>query len=238
MKFLKILIYIIVFIILFIFTVWLSYGTVTKYVITDTDDLTGRLQTADVAYATARNMTEAETANATITGVVGQAFTAGEYCTYRTILRFDTSSLSDTDIIDSVRVKVVIDTDNSDTNFWIFLCAVQDTVSAAYFNAGLFNRFEGWAVSGVYSPTIISDSTTTALVTTGDTLSFFFNVAGIAEINKTGTTQFYMLSNRDTGAIASTNHDDILTQDDSPYMEVFYDDGVEPTAKHGSYTFP
>ncbi|MDD5353018.1 MAG: hypothetical protein PHS93_07665 [Candidatus Omnitrophica bacterium] len=216
-----------------------AWGTVTKYVIVDSDDLTGRLQTADLVYFTARGMTEAETANAGITGVVGQAFTASEYCTYRTIYRFDTSSLSDTDTIDSVRVKIVIDTDNSETNFWVFLCAVQDTVNAAYFNAGLFNRFEGWATgSSVYTPTIISDSTTTLGVTAGDTLSFFFNAAGIAEINKTGTTQFYILSNRDTGAVTSADHEDLLTQDDSPYMEVFYDDGETPVAKHGSYIFP
>ena len=89
----------------------------------------------------------------------------------------------------------------------------------------MFTKFKGWAASGTYGVTVLSDSVTTADISNGDTLSFVFNAAGRAAINKTGITQFFQLGNHDICAIdPGTNKAYVQVGDDSPYLTVTYNE--------------
>lgn len=206
----------------------LSFAS-NRVVFTSVDNMSGRVQnTSAVSYATARDVNECGLAQST-SGIVGQRYTASTYCVYRTLYRFDTSFLGASVTVDSVKFHTVVDAASStpDNVFYMMLCAVQDTVSTGYFGVFSFNKFEGWAASGYYSPTIMSDSVSCG-VSPGDTISFSFDATGIAEINQTGTTQFYLLSGNDIGNINPKRgaipiyYEDFLLEDDSPYMEVWY----------------
>lgn len=224
------------FIVLLLLSTGLSFAN-TRIVCLPVDDTSGRIQYTDNAsYAAARDNAASETAS-NISGIVGQAYTASEYCVYRSIYRFDTSSLPSGKTIDSVKVHIVVDTSPlSDNVFNIMLCAAEDTASVGYFGVNCFNNFEGWAASGAYSVTILSDSIDGSSPVTGDSLSFGMNTTGKAELAAGGTTQFYILSGNDIGNVdpkrgaIPSYYEDKLLEDDSAYMEIWYSDTPVPPA--------
>lgn len=217
-----------------VLALWLVWGAPASadspLVVSPTDDMTGRIQNSSPTnYITARNSTTAGTASA-VSDVVGQAYSAATWSVYRSVYRFDTSALADDATIDSVLVKTVAGVVNIDNTFYTKLVAAQDTMAVGYFGANTFNNFEGWAESGAYSPTVLSDSLSGSVVE-GDTLVYRLNEAGIAEVSKTGTTQFFLLSGNDIGnldpkrAAEPAYYEDYLIEDDSSYMMVYYGSG-------------
>ncbi len=209
----------------------------TFSVFVDIDAMTGRIQNSDnVNYITTRNALVADVANAdNATDIVGQAYSSSTWSVYRTVFRFDTSGLADDATIDSVLVKIVPGTVNADAVFFTKLVAAQDTMAVGYFGVETFINFEGWAVLGAYSPTVLSDSLRGDTAVEGDTLTYRLNTAGKGEISKTGTTQFFLLSGKDIGSLdpkagaEPSYYEDFLIEDDSMYLQVYYN-GTPPSA--------
>lgn len=209
----------------------------TFSIFVDTDAMTGRIQNSDnTNYVTTRNAVVADVASAAnATNIVGQAYSSSTWSVYRTVFRFDTSGLADDATIDSVLVKIVPGTVNTDVTFFTKLVAAEDTMAVGYFGVETFINFEGWAASGAYSPTVISDSLSSAATVEGDTLTYRLNTAGKGEINKIGTTQFFLLSGKDIGnldpktAAEPAYYEDFLVEDDSAYLQIYYN-GTPPSA--------
>ena len=189
----------------------------------DSDALTGALTTGGSAsYASAHDTTDAiglDAANIRI----GQYY--GSLGNYRVLLRFDTSGLPNSAQIDSAKVKLVVtDVSWAAQAFYMMLCAADDTLSSSHFEKTMFNTFEGW-VSGAngYVVTLLSDSLLTSDYSGTDTLTFVMESAGLGEISKTTTSQFYLLDNRDIARNdPGTTNETVFFEDDSPYIEVYY----------------
>jgi hypothetical protein len=236
-------------------TLFVLYSTTANatYFMAERDStLSGRVQNSSaVNYTTARDVTEANSAQlvTAVDGIVGQAYSASTWSVYRSILRFDTSALADDATIDSVLFKVVVSYENNDNAFSTMLIACEDTMSTGYFGVHCFDNFEGYAASGEYTPTILSDSLDCTSVSAGDTLTYRLNAAGKSEINKTGITQFFIVSGCDMGSADPKDgaepayREDFLFDADYIYIQVYYNgsggwysrqvNGVTPASVNG-----
>jgi uncharacterized protein YxeA len=170
--------------------------------ISRTTNISGYLLTTSGSYATARD--SASASNATFNEYAVSVYTEGNpYSHYRSIFRFDTSSLGSSSVIDSVKFKVTKFADMSTEDHFLKLVAALPTLSTSSFLKTVTNDFVGWTAgpgTPAYAVTLLADSITT--VALPDTVIFTFITAGKAIINKTGTTQFFMLSNKDIDYVA------------------------------------
>jgi hypothetical protein len=209
----------------------LAWSTSYTLIANDIDALSGRLQNTSTVYATARDSTDASAVNPALTGIVGQRYSSSTYATYRSLYRFDTSAITASATVDSVLVKVVVVTVGSSGNendFYSKLVAADDTMSTTTFHTGQYNDFEGWVAGSAYSVTVLSDSLLSSGYAVGDTMVFRLNAAGIAEMNKTGTTQFFLMDGFDIWNISPKRgvepsyYEDLTFEDDSPYLYIYY----------------
>jgi len=111
----------------------------------------------------------------------------------------------------------------------------------------MFNKFIGWTSGSRHLVTYVSnDSLRATEIEIGDTLTYKFTTAGKNIINKTGVTQFYMLTDVDISRYdspTSTGYNTTVFQDDSPYLQVWYTEvgltinGVANVTKFNGVTF-
>lgn len=211
--------------------------------IPDVDLMTGNLATLRKTYAVSRDTTDAQYMNTNMIEIQTGTYTNGAFDNrfYRILLRFDTSGLTDGVVIDSVKSKVIVYSDASTTNFYLHNVETIDTLSTIHFTSSMFSKFEGRTVGSAHVVIDLSESLTTNGISLGDTLTFKFNTAGKNEINKTGITQFFLISGFDIGNVNTTTTDNIAIEDDSPYLQVWYTEaanlkvnGIEVTKVNGS----
>ncbi len=193
-------------------------------VFVDSDDLTGQLQGSSVAtYAGARDLTSALTWQTTSLASGQQYGIPTTYVVDRSLLRFDMTSMPQYKSLDSCRVRIVVSSDQSDTDYNLRMCDTQDSLDTTHFNETMYNEIKGWAASGAYTPTYLSDDVVSTVgITNGDTLSFKFNAAGITNISTTVATQFWILSAKDIASTAPTGTEDLQIEDNSPYIQFWY----------------
>lgn len=148
--------------------------------------------------------------------------------TFRGLLRYDTSSITGT--ITSGNFVGNIRNDPTD-DFVLRMVATTDTLASGVVAGSMFNEIKGWAASGAYSVTYLSDDAlNTSAYAVGDTLRFSLNAAGIANVNKTGITQAWLLSaddiasNAPGGALSA-----IMYYSLAPYLEVTTGSGSATT---------
>lgn len=199
----------------------------TTVIVNDTDAMTGSFGGTNYAlYSTAHD--SASTGNTTTTAAywtIGQYGSGGIYQVYRGLMRFDTSAIPDSAIIDTVKFKMVVyNKGYLATGFYNHIVEAQDTVSVSYFAYGMFSRFKSWKSGAVsYDVADLADSVNIpTTISIGDTLTHTFNSQGRLEINKTGTTQFYLMSGRDIGRVTPTGGENVQMEDDSPYLYIIY----------------
>ncbi|MDD5353032.1 MAG: hypothetical protein PHS93_07735 [Candidatus Omnitrophica bacterium] len=144
----------------------------------------GRCISTNPLYATSRNSTTGAYATPGI--VIGRTYNAGTgiYGVYRGVLYFDIPAGITT--CEEAVIELIGAGDYSDTNF--NLVAVQGTFTTL--DSSTFNDFTGWAGSGAYSPTILSDVWPSSEYTSGTTVNKIrINTAGLSEIvAQTGST--------------------------------------------------
>lgn len=190
----------------------------------DIDAATGRLvRVDDDTYLTVRNATEAGGAGGANSAniIVGQNLSDTYYYVDRSALTFDTSALPDTSIIVGAILSLdVIAKFTSGGDFILNL--VNGTFSGQTLLVGWFNDFTGWAASGSYSVTPLANTINTADMANGGTLFLTLNDTGLGVINKAGNTTLMLLSSKDISATAPTGQEQVMFDDDTPYLRVFY----------------
>ena len=198
-----------------------SYPITVDPTILRTNDTTGRLNpNGNVNFNTQRNQTDAVTASI-ITSIIEGATFSTAYTTYRGLLRYLTSSVIGN--IDSAKVTLVVSSLDAALSFNTRLCATSDTLNANYFNNSMFNEFKGWAASGAYSPTYLSDTIiASSVVTVGDSVRFKLNSAGLTAINIIGTTQYFLLSADDISDTPPTGNQYLVFEQASTYLQIWY----------------
>jgi len=173
-------------------------------------------------YEGARNYPWAETATPTLT--IGRRLSGSIYSTYRGFVTFNTSSIPDDADIDSVKVKFKMTSNNS--------IAVGDSLyviqSSGFTGAqtNYFHLFTGWLDSGAYTGIVkLAVGEDVSALSPGDSTNVFYklNTAGLAAINKTGNTEFVLMTERDRSSTAPTTNEYITLDVDYIYMQVFYD---------------
>jgi hypothetical protein len=143
------------------------------------------------------------------------------YSIIRPLLRFDTSGLSAMGPIDSASIKVVVAAISGTWNMRV--CDTTDSLATGYLNNSMYNEIKGWAASGAYTVTYLSDTIISSSgKSAGDTLAFVLNAAGLSNIDRDGITQCWILSANDIAAIAPTGPENGTFEDDSPYLQVWY----------------
>lgn len=161
----------------------------------------------------------------------GQVYNSGNglYTVFRGYLTFDTSSLPNTAIIDSARVKLTVSQDYSTADFDIYL--VEGTFNASGDMGGeWFNDFVGWQSSGAYSVTSLADSVGTAGISPGDTLVFTLNGDGFDAVNRTGYTTMTVLSYRDVEGTQPSVSERVRLEYNTPCIEIWYKTIKNPTS--------
>lgn len=187
----------------------------------DIDDLSGCLVTYSGSVWTARDSSDASGFLADYSYL----WFTGASQVNRILYRFDTSGLPDDVTVTGAALKFVVsDTTGKGEDFFLKIIEAQDSLDTAHLNASMYNEFKGWAAGGVaYSPTILSDSLSTAARAYGDTLTFTLNYIGNADISLTGTSQFWMVSGVDMGRSPTPGGSQYMGfEDDSPYLYITY----------------
>lgn len=199
-------------------------------IVNDADAMSGYTygvgaNSASTGYATAHDSAQASSVSGAAI-LIGQFDDGANQRLYRSRMVFDTSAIPDSAIIDSSLVKLVAQ--------YVLYCNLEsgmhiiettDSLSSAHLNVAMHNEFKGWAAgTSAYTVPDLTDTLAIPSVSIGDTLTLRFNSLGKYKINKTGNTQFFMLSSRDVWRIQPTNTygDEIQFEDDSPYMLVYY----------------
>jgi hypothetical protein len=195
----------------------MAWGANTRGVFVDSDAATGYIYGYDAgSYATARNKTEGNVKGDDI-GITGQL---NDYTIDRTYITIDTSALTSYAVIDSAKFKCVLGTNQQSSGFDI--CLIGGSFTGAAVVVGWFNDFVGWQVSGAYNPTQLATAIGSATVTAGDTLTYSLNAAGLAAISKTSSTRLILISSADIASSQPTSTDRTYIEDDSMYLEVWY----------------
>jgi hypothetical protein len=192
----------------------------------DVDATSGRIFNGNVVWLSGRNKTAGSADGTQLQ--IGSIWNINTHYTYRSLVRYDTSSLGTSAIVDSVKAIYPVTTDESVTDFKMILLATQDSVHTNSLVGDHYNAFKGWvdssgAKNNPYSTAIgLSDSVTT--VGMGASITFTMNATGIASINKTGISQSFILSNHDIWAmpLVGTNNERVLLNDDTSYLEIYY----------------
>lgn len=150
----------------------------------------------------------------------------------RALFRFDTSAIPDTDTITDVDLVTVL----NDTAFYSTaggnyykVIAAHDTLPTDSFTVNATHSFEGWAsgINAAYTPTVLTDSLTLAPgIAFDDTITFSGISAFNDEVNKTGTTQLFVVMGEDMGAgtYDYVNQSTVTVKDDEIYLKITYTD--------------
>ncbi len=153
---------------------------------------------------------------------VGQNKVGESFSVYRSFLTFDTSVLSDTLSISGAILVLEI---KNDTNNEFTLHLVEGTFSGNIATDWL-NDFVGWAESGTYSVTDLSNTIDSTGYVVGDRLFFIFNTDGIDVIDRTGDTTLTLLSSKDITPQAPTSLEYFNLDIDKAYLQIIYTDTV------------
>ena len=176
------------------------------------------------SYTSARNAEESGGSGGGVYNsliLIGQRINSTYYYVDRSALSFDTSSLPEDAIIDSVDVVLVAEVNyTSGSNFSLTL--VEGTFSGTTVVNDWFNDFEGWTSSGTYPVVSLANTIGTSTYTTGDTLRFRLNTTGLGTINKTGNTNFMILSDRDISETTPPGEEQTSLLNDSPFIQIWY----------------
>ncbi|MCE5248983.1 fibronectin type III domain-containing protein [bacterium] len=190
-------------------------------VIGESNTLSGFIYRTDYLYYTyARNPANGSGTNTSNIIIGRRTDGSPSWTIYRSSLLFDTSILPDNALIDSAKVKVVLENKAQSEAFNIHL--VKGTYTGAVMDTTWFNDFDGWAYGVVYTPISIANTVSTN-ASVGDTLVFTLNSPGLTWISISGTTKFMLLSSRDIDLSAPPGGNDYISfGDDSPYIMVWY----------------
>jgi hypothetical protein len=164
--------------------------------VNSTTSMTGFLggRSSNYSYLTARNNVDSHP-NQTIFGNgyairVGSSSSDPYRYVYRSIMRFDTSTLGTGIVISGATVRLTLY--GGGINAYGFLVKVADGTSTTVADTTLYNNFDGWAASGVYSVTALADS---FYMNSNKTLTL--NATGLNQIKPTGITQMMLLDRWD-----------------------------------------
>lgn len=211
--------------ILFTMIVTLCYASIYSFNVTD--NMTGFISTRIVysgedSWDAAHDTTEGDNSS-DVASYVG-SFYDSPYCGfYRQIVRINTASLDDDLTPQTIQYSVVILNDATTSDFYLKIVEASDTLTSSVFGNAIYSGIKGWNLGDISGATVLSDSISTAGISNGDTLTFTFNTNGKTIINKTGVTQFWILSNRDIWKTYISNNSYVRLADDSSYMTVIYE---------------
>lgn len=170
----------------------------------------GYIAGADADYATART-TAAQLDNVSQYEPVGQQlFLGSTHLVYREFLEFDTSAISDTDVVTSVQMHVAIYGDGSDTDFdvLIYKCAWDSPLGTANMEAN-------------YDAALAGTLDATWQNTNGLSTDTYYASGSLdtSWVNKAGITRYALLSSRDVGGTAPTGSEylNLYSADDETY---------------------
>jgi len=178
-------------------------------------------------YLAQRDSTDATQIGAVAGGVnVGQ-YAGVAYYTWRGVLQFDTSGIDDGAVFDSVKVMLCVNSDNSTTDFDI---RIVDATFTGEIAMDWYNDFIGWASSGAYTPTYFADAySTLGMPAQNDTLRIKLNATGLNAINKTGDTNYFLLSSRDIDPVEPSGQEYVSFVSASVYMKLWYWEYIFPS---------
>ena len=213
--------------------VWPVTVDPSTVIATDTDAMSGTLAAYAVTGQEARNKTTANYYVDANSLVIGEQ-NPSAYYHLRSLVRFSIGTFTGVASIDSAKIKLVVSTVPASATDSLKVCAAVDTLSTGYFNAGMYTRFKGWAASGAYSPTYLSDKAyLNSALGAGDTLTYKLNSSGLASVYSGNIFQCFILNSKDI----SDNYaeSDTRLQDDSPYLTVYYTAVIPNTVYTSTY---
>ena len=189
-------------------------------IIDETDAKTGELMNSGSSFSIARNAATSNEANG-YQILVGMWYSSNLYHVSRCALVYDSSFLPKGSIIDSAKVVLVVHGDGSETDFNMVLTQPTFTGDMA---TGWFNDFTGWASSGTYSTTNLSEAFSTSGISDGDSLRFVLNSAGLENIDISGETRFMLMSQEDiNNSSPGTTYDEYeWFEDNDTYIQIWY----------------
>jgi hypothetical protein len=154
-------------------------------------------------YSTVRAGTSLFLDNAGTTFPVGQTFITPNYRCWEGFLDFDTSSIADTDTIDSVVLSLWGESNESDTDF---------TVEARLQDWGATLETTDWiAGADLGTPPLMATYATTGF-TTGVYNAFTSDAAFVGNINKAGVTRLVLCSERHRNNTTPTGLERVIFQ--------------------------
>ncbi len=196
---------------------------------------TGVMERSNATYTTARNATTSQTVSAG-GSTIGQRGLAGTEYIFRQALTFDTSSLAGS-LIDAAEIKMVVQVDDSDTEFNLQLVEGTYDASGGDLATSWYNDFVGWVSSGAYSLTDLAPEITTVGISNGDTLLFTLNGTGLTKISTSGFSKFMIISDEDAASSAPSNSEFVVFEPTTQYIRVWYSP-VEVKGPTNLLTFP
>lgn len=153
----------------------------------------GRIQSQSSDYVTCRAGSNlAATTDSSLNDVVGQKLSGSTYFCWELFLDFDTSSIPDTDVIDSVSLSLWLEDDLSTQDF---------TVQARLHDWGGTLTTADW-VSGanLSTKTLLATLATNGIGSAGAYKAFTSDAAFVSNVSKTGTTYILLNSDRHSGS--------------------------------------
>jgi len=157
---------------------------------------------------------------------VGEHLTSGTYYTYRSYVRFNTESIPDDAIIDSVKVKFKL-TDKKSISSGDSLYLLRSSGFTPVDKKQWFSRFYTWYPSGAYPTanlTKLAPGESLYSLSNGDSTNIYykFNAAGLAIVNKTGYTEMFLLTEMDRAGLPPSSDQYVTLDVDYCYMQVYY----------------
>lgn len=158
----------------------------------------GFVYSTNATYATAR--TGSGQFAATTFLRVGQYWDGSAYYCYEGFLGFDTSSIPDTDTVSAATLSIMLETDNSTTDF---------TTQARLFTwSGSGLTTADWTSGASLTETLLATLNSSGIVAVGN-YADFTDSAMPANINKTGNTEIRLNSSRHAAGNTPTGHEEL-----------------------------
>jgi hypothetical protein len=156
------------------------------------------------AYLTARNATTGTLATAVITVGRGRYSDPESYYeVYRGFAQFTIPS--DLTTCEDAVIEVPYDARYYAVAFTLY--GVLGNWTALSSGSAIFNDFDGWAASGAYSPTVLTETVDPSIYSVGDTMKFRFSLTGRNEVVTAagGILTVMFLSTRDAAAESASS---------------------------------
>jgi hypothetical protein len=152
------------------------------------------------------------------------------YTTYRGALVFDTSVLPDASVLDSAKVKMTVQYKGTNCVNADSVYLIKPTFVGAVLDTSWYNDFTGWVSSGAYTITNYAPAISPGTFADEDTISYKLNADGLAALSLTGTTKFFVITEKDRASTTPANNTSHNTYvyDDATYIQIWYVAPYEP----------